>query len=249
MATNSSTANTAAGQPIDSSTASTASLANTELTPAPNGEKAGPTATTPDLKRKITDPNVKIFTVDPFYDLTLIVGTPGRINGQAAFRVNKGSLRHASDIWTKMLTGAWAESNQSEIRFPDDTPWAFAQILRIAHLQLDQLPVILNLSELNALAVLTDKYNLVKLIRVALDSKQWLSNVRWSTWRSWPAQSCIQEWAFITHVFQCQDDYDYLVSRLAVEVQVDETDVSFYYVTGDKKTKLRSTLPNRILSE
>jgi hypothetical protein len=138
------------------------------------------TSSTPDLKRKATDPELKIITIDSHYDLTLIVGTPDSLGGQAAFQVNKGSLRHASDIWEKMLTGAWAEKSQSEIAFPDDVPWAFVQVLHMAHLKMDKLSATMNLADMSALAVIADKYNLVKLVRMVVDSKGWLAGVRYS---------------------------------------------------------------------
>jgi hypothetical protein len=77
--------------------------------PAPsvtNSESAA-TPSSPGVKRKATDPNLKVVTIDPFYDLTLIVGSPGSFEPQTAFQVNKGTLRHASEVWTKMLTGPW----------------------------------------------------------------------------------------------------------------------------------------------
>lgn len=203
----------------------------------------------PDLKRKRTDPNLKIVTVDPFYDLTIIVGTD-YLDGQVAFRVNKGSMRHASDVWTKMLTDPWAKLNsEPEIRFPDDSPWAFEQVLRIAHLQIDIEPSALSLSEVEALAILSDKYNLVKLMRIAINSKGGFSSAQVSEWHQWPAEPSLQVWTFITYAFHFQHDYDYLVNKLAVEAQVDEADMSLYHVTGDKKTRLRSDLPDRILSK
>ncbi|KAH6618981.1 hypothetical protein C7974DRAFT_292767, partial [Boeremia exigua] len=198
-----------------------------------------------DRKRKATEPELTVTTIDPFYDLTLIIGAPGSSHGQAAFRVNKGTLRHASEIWTKMLTGAWAESKQSEIEFPDDSPWAFELVLRVAHLQMDALPAVLDLAQMEELARLTDKYNLGKLVEVALASKQWLNNAR-SAWQKWPAEPSYQDWAVINHVFRSQDDYEYLVTRLAVEVQVDEKYISYYYGSGETKTELKSDLPDRI---
>jgi hypothetical protein len=50
-------------------------------------------------------------------------------------------------------------------------------------------------------------------------------------------------------VLQIESDYEYLVNRLAVEVEVDEKDVSFFHTTSTKKTKIRSDLPDRILGE
>ncbi len=201
MATNDSTTVAAVDQLNVSSSVPDASSATAEVTPAPKCAVAESTVmTSPDLESKITDPTLRIITVDPHYDLTLIVGSPGRINGQVAFRVNKGSLRHASNTWTKILNGPWADGNQAEIKLPDDCAWAFHQALRIAHLQIDTLPNGISLEGMRELAVLTDKYDLVKLMRVALASKQWLHTFRCSTWYNWPADPSLQEWTFITQL-------------------------------------------------
>ena len=84
-------------------------------------------------KRKITDPDLKIVTIDRKYDLTLIVGSPEHVGGQKAYQVNKGVFRHASKAWDAMMSGNWAESNMSEIAFPEDSSYAFHIVLRIAH--------------------------------------------------------------------------------------------------------------------
>lgn len=204
-----------------------------------------------ELKRKATDPNLKVVTIDPSHDFTLIVGSPGSFEPQTAFQVNKGTLRHASEVWTKMLTSPWDAGlkNPFEIEFLDDSPWAFEQVLRIAHWQISKLPPQLTITELMSLATLTDKYDLGSLMKLALDSSRWLQPVRYNVWRMWPAQPSFREWTFITHALQSRHDYEYLISRLAVEVQVDATDVSFYYVTNDGKTKLGKDLPDRIIGE
>ena len=242
-------ATNARGSQLANSSFFFASLPSSEALAAFGVSKSA-AATAPNLKRKSTDPNIKIVNLDPHYDLTLIVGTTERSSGQIAFQVNKGSLRLASDIWTRMLSGPWAEKDRSEIRFPDDCPWAFLQVLRTAHLQIAQLPAAVSLAEMTALAVLTDKYNLVNLMKVALNCRLcWLNTARNTTWLEWPANPYIQDWAFITHVFQQQNYYEQLVCKLAVEVEVDHKDVSLYYGAQGKRTKLRSTLPDRILSE
>lgn len=119
----------------------------------------------------------------------------------------------------------------------------------MAHMKMDKLSTTMNLAEMSALAVITDKYNLVKLVRMVVDLKGSLAGVRYSVWRKWPAEASFQEWAFITHVLQIESDYEYLVNRLAVEVEVDEKDVSFFHTTSTKETKIRSDLPDRILGE
>lgn len=216
------------------------------------GETAWQTAAAaaPDLKRKITDPNLEIVTIDPFYDLTVIVGTPSPIEKQVAFRVNKGSMRHASDVWRKMLTGPWAEnrSPEPEITFPEDSPWAFEQILRIAHWQAESVSSSFNVTEMKALAVLTDKYDLAGLMKMPTESKGWLVAARRLMERHWPSKPDLQDWAFIAYAFQSDDNYQYLISRMAVETQVDVTDAFLYHITDDaRRTRVRSNLPDRLL--
>jgi hypothetical protein len=136
------------------------------------------------VKRKATDPNLKVVTIDPFYDLTLIVGSPGSFEPQTAFQVNKGTLHHASEVWTKMLTGPWYAGlkNQSEIELLEDSPWAFEIVLRVAHLQTDKLPFALTLAQMKSLAALTDEYDLAKVMHMPIDSKDWIF-IPSQTWR------------------------------------------------------------------
>jgi hypothetical protein len=112
---------------------------NTDSVFGPGKQNSDSTATA-GSKRKMTDPNLEIITIDPMYDLTLIVGSQQHPKGQKAFRVSKGSFRNVSAVWTKMLNGNWAESSQSEICLPDDSCDAFLIVLRIAHFQLSELP-------------------------------------------------------------------------------------------------------------
>lgn len=112
------------------------------------------------VKRKRNDPKLEIVTIDPRYDLILIVSTPAHPDGQKAFRVSKSSIRHVSDVWMKMLTGDWIESKAREIDFPDDSWKSFHIVLKIAHFQIADLPESLSFENLQGLAKLTDKYDL-----------------------------------------------------------------------------------------
>lgn len=221
---------------------------NTEGAPVSNSERTEAELKTPlSLKRKVTDPNLEIITIDPYYDLTLIVGTPKKAQGQKAFRVNRGSMRNVSDIWTKMLAGDWAERNKSEIELPDDDWRALLLVVRMAHLQFNLLPEVLGMRNLAALAVLTDKYNLTEVVQTMLKVKNWLLPYK-STWAKWPAHPNTQDFAMMVLIFGYNADYDYLVNKLAVEVQVDKHNVCLTYGTEEKQVKLRSSLSNRILS-
>ncbi|KAF3008922.1 hypothetical protein E8E13_011295 [Curvularia kusanoi] len=216
------------------------------------GSSAGKAvALSPATKRKTTDPNLKTVVIDPMYDLTVIVGTPDATDGQIAFRVNRGSLRHASDVWNKMLTGPWSENikDQSEVEFPDDSAWAFEQVLYIAHLQEHKVPQPqeIDLSKLLSLAVLVDKYDLARVMRTAWREKDWAPlDQPQLTWSAIPIH---QDWIYITHAFEYNESCAYLTNRLAVEVQNDKTDGSLYHLTGDVKFKLSADMPERVLMQ
>lgn len=98
------------------------------------------TTPVPSTKRKRTVADLETIELDPHYDLTLIVGTPNHKDGQKAFRVNKGSMRNMSDVWSKMLTCEWAESKMTEIDFPDDSCKSFQIVLEVAHFRVAGLP-------------------------------------------------------------------------------------------------------------
>ncbi|KAL1649729.1 hypothetical protein SLS61_006385 [Didymella pomorum] len=157
-------------------------------------------------------------------------------------------MKHVSDIWTKMLApGAWAESKQSEIEMPDDSCRAMLLELRVAHSQFAQLPNELTMGDLRALATLTDKYNLVEIVRVMLELKKWLDPYK-QEWKKTIASSThLTEFAEIHQVFGNQDAYEYIVNRLAVKVQVGDEGFSIKGAEGNE-SKLRSTLVERILT-
>ncbi|KAJ8107221.1 hypothetical protein OPT61_g9015 [Boeremia exigua] len=219
------------------------SSADTQLSPAPCAQpESAPTS----RKRKVTDLNLTIVTIDPFYDLTLIVGTPEHANGQMAFRVSKSSMRHVSDVWTKMLTGVWIESELEEIDLPDDLWKPFHIVLQIAHLQAAELPETLNVLELYKLAELTDKYNLSKAVRLGLDLKQWLHKHK-KIWTTWPSTHNTQFFAIMASIFQYDSDLSFITNKIAVELQVDEKELHLYYESGGTKTKLSPRLPDKVL--
>jgi hypothetical protein len=209
--------------------------------------QAKPDSTSTRTKRKINDPNLQIVKIDKLYDLTLIVGTPEHPSGQKAYQVNKGSFRQVSDVWSAMLSGNWAESEMSEISFPDDSCYAFHIVLRIAHWQFQELPVTLTQNELVEIAMLSDKYNLGRVLRAASDVKEWLQPYK-GTEKLWPANVDLQDLALIPAAFGYDVDYQYLVNKLAMSVRVEKE--TYYYTTRDKtKVQIRSDLPPHILGK
>ena len=198
-------------------------------------------------KRKITDPNLEVITIDKYYDLTLIVGSPEHAGGQKAYQVNKGVFRHASKAWNAMMSGNWAESDMSEITFPEDSAYAFHIVLRIAHWQLQELPVTLSQQELVQIAVLSDKYDLERLLHAAAELKNWIQQHK-DGGTSWPSDIDLQDFTMITAAFGLTTDYEYLVNKLAMEISVDK-DKRHCVAHDDKLVHVRADFPARIQGE
>jgi hypothetical protein len=205
------------------------------------------TTTSTSLKRKTTDTNLEIVTIDSMYDLTLIVGSTEHARGQKAFRVSKSSFRNASNVWTSMLSGKWAEGDMSEIRFPDDSCYAFHIVLQIAHWQFHKLPASLTQKELVEVAVFSDKYDLGKVIHTAAELKNWIHPYR-GAGPAWPLDISLQDFAFITAAFEFKNDYDYFLSWLVMEMQGTE-DPHFYIASNRQEVLIRPDFPMRILGE
>lgn len=90
------------------------------------------------------------------------------------FVVSSGALRLASPVWSTMLDphGHFAESRGGEMSLTDDDPTAFLILMRVAHMQFNQLDVAISYETLLALAKICDKYDTVTLIRPWVD--RWL---------------------------------------------------------------------------
>ncbi|KAH5606893.1 hypothetical protein HBI45_095630 [Parastagonospora nodorum] len=227
------------------STSQAGATATTASSVFGSGKTSADSALSIPLKRKITDQKLETITIDPMYDLTLVVGTPEHTKGQKAFQVNKGSFRNISAVWTKMMNGKWAEGDQSEICLPDDSCDAFHIVLQIAHFQLLKLPEKLSREELVDLAVLTDKYQLENAIMMALELKKWMKPHR-QAYMSQPSDAALQDFALIASAFNLRSDYDYLISRLATEVMAGANGRFYYHDGNQKKIMLRSDLPTSI---
>jgi hypothetical protein len=238
-ATSSQPANTPTQASSSSSTTNTNSLFGTGT--AGTGKDTGK-----DQKRKMTDLQLETIDIDKMHDLTLIVGAPGNTGSQKAFRINKGSFRSACDAWATMLNGKWSESNMSEIRFPDDSPFAFEMVLRVAHWQFHLLPTSMTQKEMVEIGTLSDKYDLRRLFRAAFDQKKWLWPYK-GNGTAWPANTDLQEFAFITQAIGFEEDFTYLVSRLAVEVEVENG--SYFYMKKSTKVQIRPDFPTGILGK
>jgi hypothetical protein len=151
-------------------------------------------------------------------DAILLVG-PG--DSPQPILVSKTAMSMASPVWKAMFDRQrWTESSATEIPFPDDDVDAMLIVLRIAHLRFSDLPSEkpFKLRDLLQLAVLCDKYDVVKLVRPFLDLHHWtrglIPNVETRI-------NCHPSWLFIAWTFGYKDTFvalaKHLVSTLALD--------------------------------
>lgn len=111
--------------------------------------------------------------------------------------------------------GHFKEANSSqapgcrEVAFPDDDPDALLVLLNIAHLNFDKLPETMDFERLLNIAVLCDKYDMVRIIR------PWMP--KWAE----PSKSRAldpghEEWAFIAWAFGDQVTFDAVVRTMVM---------------------------------
>jgi hypothetical protein len=176
-------------------------------------------------------------TLDDQYDLTLVVGKNVE-NGVKNFRVNRSSLRLASAPFKTMLDGRFAESDQSEIEFPDDSWFAFHVFLLVTHMKIEELPGTMRSSELLCLTQFCDKYDLGSLLSPFVIAKGWLSAHK--TEGSWKLHERSMAFLFVAHTFKMDTDCASLTAMLALQLQVHE-DGSMFFVHSEKRIRLRGT--------
>jgi hypothetical protein len=217
----------------------------------------GETADTPIVvKSEDTDsllqfiPETDITTIYRQYDLTLVVGDQVHPKGIKAFRVSSACLSMAGEVFGSMFSGRYSESNKAEIVFPDDSPDAFLVILRIIHWQHQELPSTFTKDQLLDLAIVCDKYFLHDIVKMAIHSKNWLS-VHKNESSYLPVNADIQDWILIAHHLRFDQDYEYLVNSLAMNLRKpkDLRQPFLYFNNNGKKESLRANLPDAVLGK
>ena len=110
--------------------------------------------------------------------------------------VSSNPMCLASPVWRAMLNpkSHFREAERQEVEFPDDNLDALLIVLRVAHLKFRDLPKSLSFDGLVNLAVVSDKYDTVGIVRPWLP--QWLA--------PWYKESCspgYEEWLSIAWTF------------------------------------------------
>ena len=115
----------------------------------------------------------------------------------------------ASPVWRAMFENKdrFLEGNTGKAHFHDDNPEALLIILRIAHLQYQDLPSELQFRGLVNLAVICDKYETTKIVR------PWLA--RWEKpWTFFGTTSGHEELLFISWTFGNDEIFTKVLSHL-----------------------------------
>jgi hypothetical protein len=85
------------------------------------------------------------------------------------FRVNTLVLSALSPVFNKMLNGPFYDSRASEITFTEDDPQALMILFAVTHHKSDFLPKDIPMTVLHQLAVLADKYDVVRVLKQTVE--------------------------------------------------------------------------------
>lgn len=164
--------------------------------------------------------------VSPIGDLRLIVDSKqsrkrawGKDQVKPAtktFIVSSVVLCHASAVWKTMLgpEGHFKEADTSvgtrEVHFAEDDGDALLLLLRIAHLEFAELPATLTYEQLLDVAILCDKYDVLRLVR------PW--SAKWEdSWKPSACDSGHEESLFIAWTFGDVETYTKVTRLLVTE--------------------------------
>ncbi len=133
--------------------------------------------------------------LDPRGDLVLVAG---ECDVTTRFRVCSRSMARASPFWATMLFGPFMEGKGQQttddwsVALPEDDPTALSIVLRAVHGHLSTLPRTLSLDQLFSLAVVCDKYDMVRSLTTFWGG--WVDTVEFG---SYPSRTKL-------HVLVCQ---------------------------------------------
>lgn len=122
-----------------------------------------------EIDAKQSDDSLEFLAIDPDGDLLLRAGTALEGEKACEFRACSAALRRASPVWKAMLFGPWQEAKPAHgdwiVDFPEDKPWSFRVVLAMVHGSFDAVPDCPSLEQLHDILMLTDKYDMIRVIR------------------------------------------------------------------------------------
>ncbi|KAN0096814.1 hypothetical protein V8E51_015619 [Hyaloscypha variabilis] len=151
-------------------------------------------------------------------DLTILLSNPEDPETPTSTRACSNCLSIASPVWEKFLHPPWATDSTPPVTQVDFTSGDFATItllLRIAHLQFQNIPKKLSYPRLLQMAIACDQYSCAGLVAPWLES--WLSDERTSS-----MEDGKEGWLFIAWVFGRHSIFEQLANKLVLEVKTND---------------------------
>ncbi|KAK3689426.1 hypothetical protein B0T22DRAFT_171838 [Podospora appendiculata] len=190
-------------------------------------------------KNSLQDGGHKRLTfIDPEGDLTLQVGPKGR-----CFVVSSVQLARASRFFRAMLDGKFREGKAANkhkskwvVKLPEDNASGFEVLLNIMHSRTFAVPYYITTRLLFRVTVLTDKYDLLPLL------KPWAA--RWCSFLS--SRSCCRKGTvcrlWIAYELGNKSDFENMLERMVWTFPVDENG-EFLDHEGKRLDKMVKALP------
>ncbi|KAH7359945.1 hypothetical protein BKA66DRAFT_223145 [Pyrenochaeta sp. MPI-SDFR-AT-0127] len=151
-------------------------------------------------------------------DAILVIGSES--SSQQSVVISKTAMSLASPVWKAMFERHWSEHEATEIPMLDDDIDAMLIVLRIAHLRFHEVPQKngLSIHGLLNLAVVCDKYDLVRLVRPFLDLHGW-EQCHFPDFSK--KKNCSPTWFFIAWTFGYSESFELLARHITKRVGLD----------------------------
>ncbi|KAK3317657.1 hypothetical protein B0T19DRAFT_405336 [Cercophora scortea] len=181
----------------------------------------------------------RLTVIDPEGDLTLKVGRESRCFVVSSMRLVRASRFFMAMLHGKFREGKAANKNKSSwvVKLPEDNASGFEVLLNIIHSRTSAVPYYITTRLLFRVTVLTDKYDLVSLL------KPWTA--RWCNVLG--SRPCCQKGAvrrlWIAYELGNRGDFESMLERLVWKFSVDKNG-SFLDHNGKRLDKMLKYLPS-----
>ncbi|KAF1951018.1 hypothetical protein CC80DRAFT_509153 [Byssothecium circinans] len=128
------------------------------------------------------------------------------------------------------------------------------------HYKVKDLPSNLSKTELVDLAMFCDKYDVSAVVAPFVVIKNWLGRHKCggqhrelsNEAQHWELSNEAQDWLFVAYVFDMEEDREYILNMLVINVRVHENEKEkepyLFYVSDEKrKVNVRASLPDVLL--
>jgi len=150
-------------------------------------------------------------------DVKILLSNPEDPETPTSALACSSCLSIASTVWKKFLYPPWSDSTSpvAQLDFSSDDLVTITLLLRIAHLQFQNIPKKLSYERLFQMAIVCDQYSCAGLVAPWLES--WLSDEKTSS-----KEDGKEGWLFIAWVFGRESIFEQLAKKLLYEVKTNE---------------------------